>query len=143
MHPRRRLRGASTGGTPSGKHGDALVSVRVTPQGTDLSTSTATTIKVTTDLAFVATVQDSGDFAEVNVVVKLTINAGGSTITKQKTIALIEPAKQQTVTFTGFDIPSTAYGANQSTVKVDVAPVAGEINTGNNSATYTVFFTLP
>jgi hypothetical protein len=137
------LTGASTGGTPSGKHGDALVSVRVTPQGTDLSTGTATTIKVTTDLAFAATVQDSGGFAETNVVVKLIINAGGSTITKQKTISLIEPAKNQVVTFTGFDIPSTAYGANHSTVKVVVSPVAGEINTGNNSATYTVFFTLP
>ena len=27
-------------------------------------------------------------------------------------------------------------------VKVEVAPVAGEVNTANNSATYTVFFTL-
>ena len=115
----------------------------MTPQGTDLSTGTATTIKVTTDLAFVATVQDSGGFAEVNVPVKLIISAGGSTITKQEKIALIEPAKTQAVTFTGFDIPSTAYGANHSTIKVVVAPVAGEINTGNNSATYTVFFTLP
>jgi hypothetical protein len=137
------LRGASTGGTPSGKHGDALISVRVTPQGTDLTANTATTIKVTTDLAFVVTVQDSGGFAEVNVPVKLTINAGGSTITKQHKIALIEPSKNQTVSFSGFDIPSTAYGANHSTIKVVVAPVAGEINTGNNSGTYTVFFTLP
>jgi hypothetical protein len=137
------LGGASTGGTPSGKHGDALISVRVTPQGTDLTANTATTIKVTTDLAFIVTVQDSGGFAEVNVPVKLTISAGGSTITKQKKIALIEPAKTQAVTLTGFDIPSTAYGANHSTIKVVVAPVAGEINTGNNSATYTVFFTLP
>jgi hypothetical protein len=137
------LSGASTGGTPSGKHGDALISVRVTPQGADLTANTATTIKVTTDLAFVVTVQDSGGFAEVNVPVKLTISAGGSSITKQRKIALIEPAKTQAVNFSGFDIPSTAYGANHSTIKVVVAPVAGEINTGNNSATYTVFFTLP
>ena len=115
----------------------------MTPQGTDLSTGTATTIKVTTDLAFAATVQDSGGFAEANVVVKLTISAGGSTITKQKTISLIEPAKTQAVTFTGFDIPSTAYGATSRRSRSSSHRCAGEINTGNNSATYTVFFTLP
>ena len=41
-----RLHGASTGGTPSGKHGDQIVSTRATPQGVDLSTSTPTTVKV-------------------------------------------------------------------------------------------------
>ena len=136
-----RLSGASTGGTPSGKHGDGLVSVRVTPQGTTMSTSTATTIKVSADLAFVVTVEDSGDFNEFNVVVNLTIDAGGSPIKLHKTIALIQPAQQQTVTFSSLDLPTSAYG-NKSTLKVDIAPVAGEVNTSNNSASYTVFFTL-
>jgi hypothetical protein len=136
-----RLSGASTGGTPSGKHGDALVSVRVTPQGSDLSTSSATTIKVSADLAFNVTVEDSGDFNEVNVVVNLTIDAGGSPIKLRKTIGLIQPAQQQTVSFSSLDLPTSAYG-NKSTVKVDVAPVAGEVVTSNNSASYTVFFTL-
>jgi hypothetical protein len=62
---------------------------------------------------------------------------------KQQKLALIQAAATQTVKFTGFNIPSTAYGANNSTIKVVIAPVAGEINTANNSATYTVFFTLP
>ena len=136
-----RLSGASTGGTPSGKHGDGLVSVRVTPQGTTMSTSTATTIKVSADLAFGVTVEDSGDFNEFNVVVNLTIDAGGSPIKLHKTIALIQPAQQQTVTFSSLDLPTSAYG-NKSTLKVDIAPVAGEVNTSNNSASYTVFFTL-
>ena len=117
-----RLGGASTGGTPSGKHGDGLVSVRVTPQGSTLSTGTATTIKVSADLAFVVTVEDSGDFNEVNVVVNLTIDAGGSPIKLHKTIALIQPAQQQTVTFSSLDLSTSAYG-NKSTVTVDVAPV--------------------
>ncbi|HEV7133234.1 MAG TPA: hypothetical protein VGN27_05830 [Gaiellaceae bacterium] len=137
------LGGASTGGTPSGLHGDALVSVQATPQNVDLSTSTATTIKVTPDLAFVVAVKDSGNFTESNVPIKVTITAGGSTIVKQQKLALIQAAATQTVKFTGFNIPSTAYGANNSTIKVVIAPVAGEINTANNSATYTVFFTLP
>jgi hypothetical protein len=136
-----RLSGASTGGTPSGKHGDALVSVRVTPQGSDLSTSTATTIKVSADLAFVVTVQDSGNFNEVNVVVNLTLETGGSPIKLRKTIALIQPAQTQTVTFSSLNLPTSAYG-NKSTLRVDVAPVPGEVITSNNSASYTAFFTL-
>jgi hypothetical protein len=136
-----RLSGASTGGTPSGLHGDGLVSVRVTPQGSDLSTGTATTIKVSADLAFVVTVLDSGNFQEVNVPVTLTIGTGGTPIKKQKKIALIQPAQQQTVTFSGFQLPTSAFG-NKATVRVDVGAVAGEINTKNNSATYTAFFTL-
>lgn len=136
--------GASTGGTPSGKHGDALISVRALPQGIDLSTSTATPIKVTSSLAFIVTVENSGNFQEPNVVVNVTINAGGKPIKKQEKIPLILPAQRQTVNFSGIsiDLPTTAYG-NQSTIKVEVAPVAGEIFTTNNSATYTVLFTLP
>jgi len=136
--------GASTGGTPSGKHGDALISVRALPQGIDLSTSTATPIKVTSSLAFVVTVENSGNFQEPNVVVNLTINAGGKPIKKQEKIPLILPAQRQTVNFSGIssELPTTAYG-NPSTIKVEVAPVAGEIFTTNNSATYTVLFTLP
>jgi hypothetical protein len=76
--------------------------------------------------------------------VNLTINAGGKPIKKQEKIPLIIPAQRQTVTFTGVsgELPTTAYG-NTSTIKVEVAPVAGEIFTANNSATYTVLFTLP
>jgi hypothetical protein len=136
-----RFGGASTGGTPSGKHGDALVSVHVTPQGTDLSSTVAPTIKVSTDLAFVVTVENSGNFQEVNVVVKLAIDAGGTPVRLQKTIPVIQPAQRQTVTFTNLNLPTSAFGT-KSTVRVDVSPVPGEINTANNSATYTVFFTL-
>src|SRR6266576_2891385 len=71
-----RLSGASVSGTPSGKHGDALVSVRVTPQGVDLSTSSAPTLNVSADMAVVVTVEDSGDFQETSVPVLLTIDAG-------------------------------------------------------------------
>ena len=138
-----RLTGASTGGTPSGKHGDALVSVRALPQGTTLTNSTAATIKVTTDLSFVATVEDSGGFPEVSVPVTLTIDTGGGKpIKKRKTIALIQAGEQRTVSFGGFDLPQSAYG-NPSKITVFVSPVHGEINTGNNSATYTAYFTLP
>ena len=135
------LHGASTGGTPSGKHGDGVVSTKVQPQGTQLSTSTATTVKVTAELAFVVTVEDSGDFQEVNVPVTLTIDAGSSPIVRRESITVIQPAEQKTVTFSNFNLPTSAFGA-KATVKVEVGAVAGEINTSNNSESYTVFFTL-
>ena len=137
-----RLTGASTGGTsPSGKHGDALVSVVANPGSIALSTSTATTVKVSADLSFVATVQDSGSFPETNVVVHLTITAGSSTIKRTQSIPGVAAGQQQSATFGNFNLPDVAFG-NKATIKVDVAPVQGETNLANNTATYTVFFTL-
>lgn len=141
------LRGASTGGgggstsTQSGPHGDELISTVANPGGTRLSTTSATTVKVSADLAFAVTAEDSGNFQENGVVVHLTITAGSSTIKRTKTIVTITPGSQQTVTFGNFNLPTAAFG-NKATIKVDVAPVPGEQNTGNNSASYTVFFTL-
>jgi len=136
-----RLGGASTGGTPTGKHGDGLISVRVTPQGSDLSTSSPTTVKVSADLSFVATVENSGDFQETAVKVTLTIDAGGTPIKKLQTIPLITAGERKTVTFTGFELPSTAFGT-RATVTVTVVKVPGEVNLDNNRASYPVFFTL-
>jgi hypothetical protein len=132
---------ASTGGTPSGKHGNGIISVKVMPQADVLSTTSATTIKVSADLEFVATVEDSGDFQEVNVPVTLTITVGSATIKKRETIQLIQPTEQRTVTFKKFDVPPAAFG-NPAKVTVLVTPVNGEVNTSNNTASYTVFFTL-
>jgi hypothetical protein len=116
--------------------------VRVLPQGTDLATSTATTVKVSSNLSFLVTVEDSGGFQELNVPVTLTIDFGsGSPLKKVKPIAVIQAGQRQTVTFTGFQLPTSAFG-NKATIKVDVAPVPGEVYTANNSASYTVFFTL-
>jgi hypothetical protein len=136
-----RLSGASTGGTPSGKHGDRLVSVKVQPQGDTLSTSTATKVKVSAGLTFVATVQDSGDNQETGVTVTLTIKAGSTSIVRHKTISLIAPAQQVTVSFGNFNLPPTAF-ANQASITVSVGKVPGETNLTNNSATYPAFFSL-
>jgi hypothetical protein len=136
------LSGASTSGSASGKHGDGLVGVRVNPQGTDLSTSTATTVKVSADLSFLATVEDSGNFQEVQVPVTLSIDFGsGKPIKKVEHISSIQPGLRQTVTFNGFQLPTSAFG-NRATIKVTVGAVSGETNLSNNSASYTVFFTL-
>ena len=136
-----RLGGASTGGTPTGKHGDGLVSVVANPGAVALSASSATTVKVSAGLTFVATVEDSGNFQEVNVPVTLTITIGKKTILRRQEISLIQAAQQATVTFGNFSLPADAFGA-KATVTVNVGAVAGEINLANNKASYTVFFTL-
>jgi len=136
------LSGASTSGSASGKHGDSLVGVRVLPQGSDLSTSTATTVNVSSDLSFLTTVENSGNFQEVNVPVTLTVDFGrGTPIKKVEHISTIQQGERKTVTFNGFQLPTSAFG-NKATVKVFVGPVSGETNLSNNGASYTVFFTL-
>ena len=59
---------------------------------------------------------------------------------KTQTIQLIDPGQDVTVTFNNFgEVPF----ASQTTVKVDVAAVPGEVKKDNNSAQYPVIFSLP
>lgn len=139
-----RIGGATSGGsssTPSGLHGSALLSVKVEPQGTTLTTSTATKVSVSAGLTFVATVEDSGDFNESGINVTLTIKAGSTKITRTKTITLIAPKQDATVSFGNFNLPPAAF-ANEASITVDVAKVPGETNLTNNTATYPAFFSL-
>ncbi len=137
-----RLRGASTGGTPSGLHGSALVGTRAVPQGASLSTSNPTKVTVSADLAFEVTVEDSGNFQEVSVPVTLKIVVGKKTIvTMRKTIPVIQPTTRQTVSFGNLNLPPSAF-ANNVTINVVVGAVPGEQKTDNNKASYPVFFSL-
>jgi|tagenome__1003787_1003787.scaffolds.fasta_scaffold20873791_2 hypothetical protein len=136
-----RLRGASTGGTPSGVHGTNITSVIAQPGDQTLSTAGLNTVTATTELAFDVVVQDSGDAQEVQIPVTLTIEQGtGKPIVKTQTIDLINPGESVTVTFDGL---GEVRFATQTTLKVDVAPVLGEKNKDNNSAQYKVIFSLP
>jgi CARDB len=135
-----RISGAATGGTTGGVHGTGLVSTKVLPSGQELSTSTENTITAGTNLGFAVTVKDTGDSQEVRVKVTLTIQQA-SPIVKTQTISLINPGEEKVVTFTGFNNPPVTY-ASVTTLKVDVAPVPGELNKNNNSAQYKVIFSL-
>ena len=135
-----RLRGASTGGTVTGLHGTNIVSVKALPGGPTLAVGSLNTVTATTTLAFAVTVADSGNFQEVGIPVTLTIEKSGSPIVQTQTIQLINPAEQKVVTFT--NLGSVPF-ATQTTVKVDVKPVPGEVNISNNSAQYPVIFSLP
>ena len=136
-----RIRGGTTStGSTGGLRGTNLVSVKALPQGTVLSTSTQNKIIVRTNLSFVVTVQDSGDSQEANIPVTLTIvQAGKPDVKKTQSITFINPGEQKTVTFTNFPAPSFDQPGQ---IKVEVQPVQGETNTGNNSADYPVIFSI-
>lgn len=133
-----KIRGGAVTPSQGGLHGTNIVSVKVLPGGTQLSTSTQTPITVRTNLAFQVTIEDSGDSQETSIPVTLTIvQSRGGNITKKKTIDFINPGEQTVVTFR--NIPAVNFGST-ATVKVEVQPVAGETNTSNNSADYPVIF---
>jgi CARDB len=136
----KRVQGASTGGTPSGLHGNEIASVKVLPSGQLLSTTTETIIKISTDLSFEVAVTNSGDSQEIRVKVTLTIPKQPSPIVKEAVIQIIDPGQTVTVTFTGFGNLPTA--GDKSSVKVDVDPVPGETNTTNNTFEYPVIFSF-
>jgi hypothetical protein len=139
----RRVHGAATGGTPSGKHGSALISVTALPDGKKLKASGAASdnqITASTDLAFQVAVQDSGAFQEFNVGVTLTIQKSPKPIVLRKKIDVINAGETKTVTFTNINL-TNLFGL-PTTVKVDVQPVPGETVTSNNSADYKVIFSV-
>jgi outer membrane murein-binding lipoprotein Lpp len=139
-----RVHGAATGGgTTSGNHGSALVSVTALPDGKRLNPGGAASdnaITASTDLAFRVAVQDSGDFQEFNVTVTLTIQKSPKSIVKRLRIPVINAGETKTVTFTNIDI-NGLFGL-PTTVKVDIEPVPGEKTTTNNSSEYKVIFSL-
>jgi hypothetical protein len=133
-----RVHGASTGGQPSGLHGTNVAFVKVDPAGTQLGSS-ETTVHISTELAFVVGVKDGGDSQEVQIQVTLTIPTQPNPIVKTATIPVIDPGETKTVTFKDF---STLPPGEPLRVKVDVKPVKGEQNTGNNTVEYPILTTI-
>ncbi len=134
-----RLRGASTGGTASGVHGTNIVSTKANPGGQLLSETTENTVTASANLSFVVTVHDGGDSQEVGIKVTLTIGKPGGAIVKTKTIKVINPGQDTTVTFT--DLGGVPF-ARKTSVDIAVAPVPNEKDATNNKASYPVIFSL-
>jgi hypothetical protein len=134
-----RLQGAATSGSSGGLHGTGIVKTVALPGNQELSTDAENTVTATTDLGFAVTIEDTGDSQEVQVKVTLTIQQSPSPIVQTKTIDLINPGEQQTVVFRNL---GQVQFATKTTVKVDVQPVPEEKNTSNNSAAYSVIFSL-
>jgi hypothetical protein len=134
-----RLRGASTSGTPTGVHGTNIVSTKADPGGQVLSETNENTVTASTDLAFVVTVHDGGDSQEVGIKVTLTIDKTPTPIVLTKTIKVINPGADATVTFS--DLGGVPF-ARKTFVHVDVARVPSESDPTNNKASYPVIFSL-
>jgi hypothetical protein len=134
-----RLRGTSTGGTPSGVHGTNIVEVKTLPGGQTLSATTTNTVVATSGLAFVVTIQDSGDSQEVSIKVTVTIQKSQGAIVRTKTLPLINPGQTKSITIG--DLGQVPF-AQKTTVNIDVATVPGEKDPSNNKASYPVIFSL-
>ena len=72
-----RIRGGTSTPSSGGLRGTNLVSVKVQPAGTELSTSSQTTVVVRTNMSIDVTVEDSGDSQEANIPVTLRIIQAG------------------------------------------------------------------
>jgi hypothetical protein len=132
------LQGASTGGTPTGRHGTGLISVKADPGGKLLSPTAENFVVAHTDLAFVVTIQDTGDSTEVGIEVTLTLQQQPA-IVKTLKIPVINPGQQKSVTFTNL---GQVHFAEKHQLLVDVKPVLGETFTSNNKGSYPVIFSL-
>lgn len=137
-----RLRGVSSGGTPTGVHGTNIAGTKVLPSNQALSATNENTIVATQDLAFVVTVHDGGNSQEVGIKVTMTLQkvSGGSAIVKTQTIDVIDPGQDKDVTFKNINVKELF--AQRAELRIDVAPVPGEKDATNNKATYPVIFSL-
>lgn len=136
-----RIRGAATGGTPTGRHGNGLVSVKALPSGKVLDADADENVIVATaDLAFEVTIENSGESQEVGVVVRLNIQQSPQPIVRTRTVSSINPGERQTVIFR--DLGQVVQFTQRIPLRVEVGRVPGETNLANNSATYQVLFTL-
>jgi hypothetical protein len=139
-----RLKETASGGKVSGLHGSALVSTKAVAGGNSLTltTATPTTIDVSASLVFQVVFEDAGNFPEVNIPVTLDVIVSGKTVySKKKVVRQITAKQQLTVSFANIQLPSSAF-AHSASLHVAIGDVPGENNTGNNQATYPVFFSL-
>jgi hypothetical protein len=135
-----RLNGSTTsGGNTTGRAvGTKLDSTKALPKGQTLSETSLNTVVDSTNLGFAVTVENSGDVQVASVQVTITIKQS-KPITASRTISLINPGQLVTVQFKNLPQPEFVV---RTTLEVDVAPVPGETNPHNNSASYPVIFSL-
>jgi hypothetical protein len=117
--------------------------VKATPNGPQLSPTTdLNQITASPDLGFDAVVHNGGDSQEVGIKVTLTIQrdpAAGTAIVQTKKIAVIDPPAGRRPLR---KVDVGALIAERAKLTVDVAPVPGEHDKTNNSASYPVIFSL-
>jgi hypothetical protein len=136
-----RLVGAQGGGEPApGLHGTALVSVRALPSGQRLQPGQDNFVVATPDLAFEVAIENSGENQEVGVEIVFTIEQSPQPIRKQGRIQIINPGEQKAIVFR--NLGQIVQFAQKTTVKAEAKAVPGETRIDNNTASYSVTFTL-
>jgi hypothetical protein len=132
------VRRLTTSPEAGGLHGNGIVGVRVQPGGEELSEDEDNTVRASDRLAFQVVIENSGDSQETQVPVTLTIQQNPP-IRRRQVVDLINPQDTKVVTFR--DLGSVSF-STRTTLQVNVEPVPGEENTANNTAQYSVIFTL-
>jgi hypothetical protein len=122
-----------------GVHGACIAYVKVNPGNRTLHQGMASVIQLRSNSVFVVAVENGGDYLEHNVKVTLLIKQKPQPIRKSLTIGQIRSGAKRDVVFKGLNVTEFA---NKIPLKVSVAPVPGETNLVNNSATYEVLFTF-
>ena len=128
----------------TGIHGVGLlgVSAKSGSKTITLAKGRTNNVPASTDLAFVAQVQNQGSVTEKKVPVTATLTLpGGTPIKQEASIATIAAGKTQDVTITGFVIPTEAL-SKVVVLKVTAGPVKGERVETNNTATYKLLLQL-
>ena len=122
-----------------GDHGVALSGVTVTPAGTRLAPATPVQIAAAEGIGFDVEVQNQGE-SEEEMAVRLTLSGEGiEPLERDKELA--EPlaaGESETVSIPLAETPPTGMPV---TVEVEVAPVPGESEKGNNRGSFAVTFT--
>ena len=126
------------GPTEGALRGNGIAGVRVQPGGETLSAGEDNTVLASQRLRFEVLVENSGETQETQVPVTLTIQQD-PVIRKRQVIQIINPGQTRVVSFG--DLEPIQFTA-RTTMRVIVEPVSGESNTGNNTAEYSVIFTL-
>ena len=138
-----RLKPGSQG---SGLHGMSLDSTVAQSGGKSVTLrpgGEVNQVKASTDLTFVVTATNGGDFQEFDIVVKVTLGEGSTAVTRTATIDQVGPKQKATVSVKGIATDSSNLDFGQDVkLTVLVTPVPGEQTTTNNKAVYTIAFTL-
>jgi hypothetical protein len=141
---RTRPTSGTTSTTGGNAHGLGLVKVVAVIGGQRkqlIGGGQTTTLQASGDVKWEITVENGGDFVEFGINVSSTYvtpnNPNGET--QRGTIAQIDPGQDKVVTLPG---PATPYVSGKSQLRVNVEPLPEEKSTANNSAQYTIAFTL-
>jgi hypothetical protein len=127
--------GSSSTGLAPGTHGSALIGVSV--GSTELQPEpTLNHLAASANPTFTVIVEDSGENAETDVKVEVTVTAGGKQYKSSHVINSAQPGSKYNVEVTVNGVPQ----GMAAKVEANILPVPGETNVENNKATYLAIF---